>query len=204
MGARQPLAKNDSSGLVGFPTGRLILVISRVQASIRNRARRFWHQKLLDSLGQVGTGVRFAGPPHFTGQSNARIADNVHIGTGAFIRAEGGLSIGSNTHISRNLLLYTINHDYEGTLLPYDHSSILKPVTIGKNVWIGMNVCIAPGTSIGDGAVIGMGTVVAGEVPPLAIIASQQWRVVGMRDADHYADLDVRGQYGGSGGRPLS
>ena len=74
----------------------------------------------------------------------AVIENNVHIGENAFIRAEGGLFIGENTHVSRNLMLYTVNHNYKGKNVPYDETVIKKPVHIEKNVWIGMNVNILP------------------------------------------------------------
>jgi maltose O-acetyltransferase len=154
-------------------------------------------------LGAVGPGCRIHGRPTITGAMHARLGANVHLGTGAFIRAEGGLSIGDNTHISRNLVLYTINHDYAGERLPYDERMRERPVVIGRNVWIGMNVCIAPGTTIGDGAIVGMGTVVFGDVPAGAIIGAASWQQIGERDADHYRRLDEAGSYGGANGLPL-
>src|SRR5699024_135422 len=86
----------------------------------------------------------------FSGFEKAIIKKNVHIGKNAFIRAEGGLFIGENTHISRNFVCYSVNHDYEGKRLPVDDNDVYKPVHIGKNVWIGINVVVAPGTYIGD------------------------------------------------------
>jgi maltose O-acetyltransferase len=159
---------------------------------------------LLGRCAEVGHGVHLNANIELTGAWAVRIGNNVYIGSGAFIRANGGLVIGDNTHISRNLLLYTMNHDYMGTVLPYDDGLLYKPVTIGRNVWIGMNVCIAPGASVGDGAIIGMGTVVAGEVPPLAIVASAPWRIIGHRDPSHYEALERDGRYGGRGGKPLT
>ncbi|MBO8132165.1 MAG: hypothetical protein H0Z29_11790 [Candidatus Marinimicrobia bacterium] len=45
-----------------------------------------------------------------------------------------------------------------------------------------MNVIIAPGSIIKDGAIVGMGTVVSGEVPRLAIIGAQKFRILKYRD----------------------
>ena len=131
------------------------------------------------------------------------VGHNVHFGDNAFIRAEGGLVIGDNTHISRNLVLYTINHDYDGTRIPYDDRMVEKPVTIGRNVWIGMNVCIAPGTVIGDGAIVALGTAVSGTVPPLAIVGGRKWKVLGMRDESTYKSMDKQKAYGGPDGIPF-
>lgn len=139
-------------------------------------------------------------PFHISGLSSLEIGDNVHIGPNCFIQAKGGVKIGDNTHFSRNIVINSRNHQFEGQRLPYDDSMICKPVVIGKNVWVGMNVCIAPGTVIGDGAIIGIGTVVSGEIPPLAIIGNQKWRIIRYRDKEHYEDLDRKGAYGGTNG----
>ena len=117
-------------------------------------------ERLVSRFNHRGDHLSIQWPIRMSGAENANIGNNVHIGNNAFIRADGGLTIGDNTRISRNLVLYTVNHRYTGDLLPFDAHSIRKPVTIGRNVWIGMNVCITPGTTIGDGAVVGMGTTV--------------------------------------------
>jgi maltose O-acetyltransferase len=180
---------------------RLILRVTTLAERIQTRSVSAKNRAHLGKLKSCGADVRLNGQAKITGHTSIVIERNVHIGAGAFIRGEGGLRIGENTHISRNLLLYTMNHQYEGTRLPYDESVEPRPVDIGRNVWVGMNVCIAPGTTIGDGAIIGMGTVVAGHVPPLAIVGSEKWRILGWRDEDRYRSLDEGGAYGGINGR---
>ncbi|MFN4198861.1 MAG: methyltransferase domain-containing protein, partial [Flavobacterium sp.] len=103
-------------------------------------------------------------------------------------------------HISRNLVLYSVNHDFKGHSLPYDNQLIKKKVTIGKNVWIGMNVCIVPGTVISDGVIVGMGSVVSGYVPPLKIIGNPKWIDLGIRDESHYSYLNQFKKFGGING----
>lgn len=155
-------------------------------------------------LKRCGDELHVKGISRVSGAKYIEIGNNVHIGENAFIRGDGGLKIGDNTHISRNLVLYTINHRYEGDLLPYDNAVTQKPVIIGRNVWIGMNVCIAPGSTIGDGAIVGMGAVIAGNVPPLSIVGSQKFRILGCRNAEHYEALDAAAAYGGANGMPLT
>lgn len=167
---------------------------------LSEQAARAEARVLMRQMAQCGDGCGIWGRFKVTGANRIVLGDNVHIGDNAFIRAEGGLAIGSNTHISRNLVLYTLNHRFEGERLPYDREMDLRRVQIGKNVWIGMNVCITPGTRIGDGAIVGMGTVVSGEVPPLAIIGGQKWRVLGSRNEELYERLDREGAYGGPSG----
>jgi acetyltransferase-like isoleucine patch superfamily enzyme len=161
------------------------------------------NQAWMSRLKQCGTGLTVRGKVKVSGAQFIEIGENVHLGENAFIRAEGGLMIGDNTHISRNLVLYTVNHQYKGACLPYDQTTVKKAVAIGRNVWIGMNVCITPGSKIGDGSIIAMGAVISGEVPPLSIVGNQKFRILGDRDAQHYQTLDQAQAYGGVNGHPL-
>lgn len=145
----------------------------------------------------------FHGKVHITDPYQIHLGSNVHIGDGAFIRSEGGVKVGDNTHISRNLTLYSVNHDYEGKRLPYDETYIKRSVTIGKNVWIGMDVCITPGVTIGDGAIIGMGTVVSKDVGTYDIIGGKGFRILKERNIEHYKALEEKMSYGGVGGHAI-
>ena len=106
--------------------------------------------------------------------------------------------------ISSNLVLYTMNHNWQGDLLPYDNTFIKKPVKIGNHVWIGMNVCICPGTTIEDGAIIGMGCVVSGHVPSQAIIGNTKWRTLAYRNQENYTRLVESGKFADPYGRSLT
>ena len=167
---------------------------------------RTWNKKreqLVNDLAACGKDFRIMGPFALHAPSMIEIGNNVHIGENSFIRGEGGLTIGDNTVISRNLVLYTINHRYEGTRLPYDQELEHQPVVIGRNVWIGMNVCIAPGTTIGDGAIIALGAVVSGIINPGEIVGAQRFRVLKNRNREHYQQLDEQRLYADPWGRPL-
>ncbi len=132
------------------------------------------------------------------------VGENVHINRHAYIRAEGGLSIGDNVHIAQHLIIYTINHNYKGGAIPYDHTMIKKPVRIAENVWIGIRVTIVPGVHIGEGAIVGAGSVVTKDVPPLAIVGGAPAKVIGYRDRDHYEALVRLKRFGGPSGYPYT
>jgi len=118
------------------------------------------------------------------------LGQNVHIGADAYINCKGGVTIGDNTILSRNITIYSYDHNFKNPRsLPFDDEVILKPVHIGRYVWIGMNVTIAPGTQIGDGAVVGMGVVASGNIPENAIVVSDKARIIGYRDPDHTRSL---------------
>lgn len=161
------------------------------------------NEYLKTRLGHCGRGVRLYGNCRITAPHRLQLGDNVHINVGAFIRAEGGVSIGDNTHIARNIMIYSMNHQFEGTRLPYDDTSIYKPVRIGRNVWIGANVAIAPGSQIGDGAIIAMGAVVSGQIEPHSIVAAAPLRILRKRDIEHYSRLDSAKEYAGMAGHFL-
>lgn len=161
---------------------------------------KYQYTKYNRKISKIGRGVKFRGLSTLTGLENIEIEDNVHINANAYIRGEGGLFIGANTHIAKNLVIYTHNHNYKGSALPYDHTRLHKKVIIEKNVWIGINVTILPGTHIKEGAIIGAGSVVHGTVPPLAIYGASPGKVIKYRDAEHYNDLESKKAYGGASG----
>ena len=144
---------------------------------------------LLKRINQRGENCVFEGYGKLYEADNIKMGKHIFIGRNFFIRAAGGIEIGSYTHISRNVTLHTVNHNIEGELLPYDKTEKKKEIKIGKYVWIGMNVCILPGVTIGDGAVIGMGTVVSKDVQAGDIVVGSGQRIVGKRDEGHTTEL---------------
>ena len=174
-------------------------IYDRIEAMGASRTAR-----ALDQVVLRGTGGRVGSRLVLTGARFLSLGNNVHIGDDAYIRAEGGLVIGDNTHISRRVTIYTVNHEYEGRALPYDERHRHRSVVIGKNVWIGMGANIVPGARIGDGAIVGMGATVAGVVPPRAIVGAPKAIPIGERDAQRYDELERSRRYGGASGRPLS
>lgn len=118
------------------------------------------------------------------------LGSNIYIGPGAFIHAQGGLTIEDGVVIAPRVTIYTCNHNYlSDSALPFDGAMLLKPVKIGKCVWIGVNVIIVPGVTIGEGAIIGAGAVVTRDVPALAIIGGNPAKVIGQRDCRVYEKL---------------
>ncbi len=155
-------------------------------------------------FGSVGKGCDFKGKFVVTKPCKLFLGNNVHLGDNVYLKTEGEIHIGDNCHFSRNISIYSVNHNYEGIALPYDNTTIKKKVVIGKNVWIGMNVNIIPGVEIGDGAIIGMGSTVTKNVPELAIVGGNPAKVLKFRDKLHYDQLEQNQSYGGNGGKPLS
>ncbi len=163
----------------------------RVQSALRHKAKK------------VGEGVVFHPNLEMFGAEGLSIGDNVHIGEGAYIRADGGLRIGSHTQISRRVIIYTHNHQYKGKRLPFDEELVCKPVEIGAYVWIGMGVTILAGAHIGDGAIIGAGCVIKGEVPKNAIVSrNDSQQIISYRDDAHVQALLKQEAFAGASGYP--
>jgi len=173
---------------------------SKFYSKIKLNEANSINNNIVRKCSYVGANVKINGLVTITLPGNLILGNNVHIGDGSFFASGGGLIIGDNTHISRNVRIYTHNHNYEGAALPYDSSSNYKTVRIGKNVWIGANVCIIPGVTIGDGAIIGMGTVVTKNDQPLSIMGAAPMVEIKKRNEIHYHQLDVLNKYGGKNG----
>ncbi|WP_162425983.1 acyltransferase [Pontibacter pudoricolor] len=150
---------------------------------------------ILKGIYHKGTNVIIHGPGTFIGKKQLVIGDHVRIGNNAYFNALGGINIGCNTQISRNVTIYSANHKYDGRAIPYDDTYNMKKVSIGESVWIGMNVMILPGVTIGNGAIIGMGTVVTKDVEPGAIVVGASMRKIGTRDMEEFINLKMKDKH---------
>lgn len=149
----------------------------------------------LDKVRHKGQNCVFEGDGRIIDPDKIRIGNDSYIGRNFFIRATGGLYIGSHTHISRNVTLHTVNHNTDADILPYDRTNNARPIHIGDFVWIGMNCSVLPGVKIGDGAIIGMGTTVSKDVAAGAIVVGASQRVVGERDLDKMQRLSQQQKF---------
>ena len=147
------------------------------------RLKRAWGAAHLKKIKNKGRNVKIVGYSRILGHDNLILGDNVRMGYGCFLFCSGGIEIGDNTILSRNITIYSSNHDYNsGDMIPYNNDYRHKRVSIGRGVWIGMNVSIVPGVTIGDGAIIGMNVTVAKDVGPGEILVSSRNRVIAKRD----------------------
>lgn len=155
---------------------------------IMYRIRRVWGKAHLRRIKNKGKNVNMVGYSRILNPEGLIIGDNVRIGYNCFFYCLGGIEIGDNTILSRNITIYSSNHNYNADMIPYDDSHMNKKVTIGKGVWIGMGVNIIPGVTIGDGAIVGMGVTVSRDVAPGEILVSSQNRVIAHRDMDKFKE----------------
>lgn len=89
------------------------------------------------------------------------IGDNVGISEFCYFSIRGNLTIGNDVIIGPNVKIFTENHSFEVSEIPFrlqDESR--ADVKIGNNVWIGSGATILPGVEIGDNVVIAAGSMV--------------------------------------------
>lgn len=158
------------------------------------RIRDAWGVVHQSKIKNKGKNVKLVGYSRFLNPENIKLGNNIRIGYGCFFFGKGGIEIGDNTILSRNITIYSSNHNYNSDIIPYDNSYVNKPVIIGRGVWIGMNVCITPGVHIGDGAIIGMGAVVSQDVSPGGIVVGAKQREVGSRNMDVFNNAQKEGR----------
>lgn len=152
-----------------------------------NRLKEAWGKAALISVKNKGKDIRIHGKIRIISPHKLTLGDYVRIGGDSFFFCTGGLTIGSNSQISRNVTIYTANHNYLSPVVPYNNEYIEKSVTIGESVWIGMGVKILPGVKIGDGAIIGMGTIITKDVPPGHIVVnSLEQKTIGERNLSQF------------------
>ena len=126
-------------------------------------------QQLFDQLtgGKVGRNFSIF-PPFYTDcGKNLVIGDNVFFNSGCKMQDQGGITIGDGTLLGHNVVLATLNHDFDPNKRANLHP---QPIHIGKNVWVGANATILPGVSIGDGAIVAAGAVVTRDVPANTVV----------------------------------
>lgn len=173
-------------------------IIFFYDAHIRYRIRKAVGMAMVRYVKNRGIDLRIHGHCRFLESQYLEVGDYVRIGYNCFFYCKGGIKIGNNVQFSRNITIYSLNHNYESSAIPYDNTyRSTKPVTIGDNVWIGMNASILPGVSIGEGAIIGMGAIVAQDVEAGAIVINNSLQKVKSRNMEHYRKLKENGMFFG-------
>jgi acetyltransferase-like isoleucine patch superfamily enzyme len=173
-------------------------LIAKIYISIIKKAIDNYYTKTQLISAQIGKNTYFYGRGTIFFSEKLVIGDNCKIGNNHFFHSKGGITIGNNTILSRNVTIYSANHNYlSEDLIPYDETYIEKKVIIGDSVWVGMNVSILPGVIIEDGAIIGMGTIITKNVKKGEIVVGMGQKVVGSRNLDNFDKLVKKGKFFG-------
>lgn len=151
----------------------------------------FFKRKLLKRFNTL----EIRGSVYIEFEENLQIGEYCFINEGAYWSAKGGVKIGNNVIFGPKTTIWTYNHNYKGTYLPYGGPDLLEKVIIEDNVWVGMNSIILPGVTIGEGSIIGAGSIVTKDVPKLCIVGGNPATLIGKRDEEHYNYLLKQKKY---------
>lgn len=167
-------------------------LITRYHIAFADRKERKKLYKLYSKMKKVGKNIHICKNYSISSLGNIELGSHIWIGENFYAKGEGGIKIGSGTIISRNVEIWTSNHNYDSLdlmTIPYDKRFIYKHVHIGENVWIGSRVIILPGIKIGEGAVIGAGAVVSKDIPPYAVVGGNPAKILKYRNIEIYNSL---------------
>tara|TARA_B100000809_G_C15136014_1_gene530604 strand:+ start:3940 stop:4455 length:516 start_codon:yes stop_codon:yes gene_type:complete len=107
---------------------------------------------------------------------NIVIGDSTRIGPKSTLGGYGGIRIGSNVVVSKNVLIESAGLDFKNNSVPYKHKAM--PIIIEDEVWIGANAIILGGVTIGKGSIIGAGAVVSKSLPEKSIMVQASTRIL--------------------------
>jgi putative colanic acid biosynthesis acetyltransferase WcaF len=121
-----------------------------------------WRRFLLRSFGaKIGKNVLIRSSAKFTYPWKVTIGDNTWIGEETILYSLGEINIGNNVAVAHGVYFNTGLHDYTKTDFPILSDKII----IGNECWITNDVYIAPGVTIGKGSVIGARSSVYKDIP---------------------------------------
>lgn len=98
---------------------------------------------------------------------NTKIGKNVFINSGCRFQDQGGITLGDQTLLGHNVILATINHDYDPDKRGIMH---LAPIVLKEKTWIGSHSTILPGVTIGENSIVAAGSVVTKDVKANTIV----------------------------------
>lgn len=112
------------------------------------------------------------------------IGDNVWIGKNISLYGCNGIKIGNDVIIAKDVSLISGNHKYSDKTKKINNQNMelgKSPITIGNDVWIGEKAIILKSVNIGEGCVVGAGAVVTKDVPPFSVVAGNPAVIIKQR-----------------------
>ncbi len=121
-----------------------------------------WRCVLLRAFGsRIGRNVRIRPSATITYPWNVTIGDNSYIGDEVVIYSLGQVSIGDHVSISYRAFLCTGTHDHNDVNFPL----VIKAISVSSEAWIGADAFLAPGVNVGIGAVLGARSTALSDIP---------------------------------------
>jgi putative colanic acid biosynthesis acetyltransferase WcaF len=140
-----------------------------------------WRRWLLRRFGaQVGRDVHIYPSARIYYPWMLSVGDDSAIGEDALIYNLGHVTIGTRATVSYRAHLCAGTHDYRDPTLPL----LRPPITVGDDAWICADAFVGPGVTVGHGAVVGARAAVFKDVAP--------WTVVGGNPATFLKQREMR------------
>ena len=128
----------------------------------------------------------------FTELKGLRVGSNVVINTNCYIDARGGLTIGNNVNIMRDVKIYTAGHRISSPLFEMTR----QETKVGDNAVIFAGAIIVPGVNIGAGAIILPGSVVSQDIPGNEIWGGNPARLIRKNSTKFFYNNSYNQVYG--------
>jgi maltose O-acetyltransferase len=165
--------------LKGIAYEFLVYATNHVVAHIPSRRfRRAFYRKALDM--KIGHGSAIHLGASIDTRHGFVMGDHSVINGNCRLDNRGGIAIGNNVSISRNVTILTADHDVRDR----DFTGRNRGVTIGDYAFVGTGAIVLPGVSLGIGSVVAAGAVVTRSVEDYAIVGGNPARKIAERPRD--------------------
>lgn len=140
--------------------------LQNLPSALGSRLRSLFLRQLLKRCGTSPT-IH----PHVVlrSLSNISIGDNVELGTGTRIEAEGQVLLGNNVVLAADVLVLTRNPSRANGVRSGNGGSFLAPVAFEDDTWVGARATILPGVTVARGCLVAAGAVVAKSTQPYGV-----------------------------------
>lgn len=129
----------------------------------------------------VGTGVRILAPGGLTLGSETGVARDV------LLDCRSGITVGNRTMIGFETALLTATHPREASHDRHNLALEGSPILIGDDVWLGARCFVFPGVSVGDASIVGTMSLVNRSVDKADVVAG-----VPARSIEQTPDVSLR------------
>lgn len=159
--------------------GRILWTIVSPFFRLSPRPLFQWRAWLLRCFGaRVGRRVHIYPSVRVVIPWNLSIGDDSSIGDEVLVYNLGPVTIGRRATVSHRAHLCAGSHDYCDPSLPL----LRLPISIGDDAWVCAQSLVGPGVVIGDGAVVGAGAVAMKDVAPWSVVAGNPAQLLKRRE----------------------
>ena len=165
------------------------LVVIPYLMTLPSRRIRQWVMHKV--IGEIGEHVSFLRGVRWMYPERMIVGSYVVVNQSVMIDCRGGVKIGNNVDIAREVIIWSASHK------PHDdyHSYYEAEVIIDDYVWIGSRAIIMPGVHIGYGAIVGAGAVVTKDVPNNSIVVGVPAKIIKQCKSKHKYQLKYAPKY---------